>query len=630
MAISNNIENKEPASQAESASKAFGKTQADSPITQRSWGLSSPTMFGAPIGRGVGSEYVTKLVAALTEAYKDASESGYDITVMTVDNQQYPALAFSFIMVCVNQRIDKASKEEKVVAAHILLVEATGDKISPVIENINGVQVEIMRTPSDALDKVLYAIAAERLSKGFPGYRTIISDGEVIPVTFDLEDKGALHSLAANAAAAAGTDVVMNNSQFQDLDLRTEKSGNLYINLDFNKLQLKNAVGAPVRSDVIISFSSKKNTQGRNFSVNTNDRENKISEISGFVDVLYNPQNTGNMYNPYYANPQQPISTQMYSPRFVMTDVHSQIAATPASILLALSTAAALAKDLNWVLAFRPVMTGNNIDINDIGALNLEANLAREPQGQINKIDTKSDKFTPQQLGEYISAIIRPGLIIAMDCPEGGPQSWYLNVFAAASAGVQKAVEIVVAAANTLTGGNFSKYMTNNDTLFIDTENRVLMGYWFNKNGEKRDLRDFDLIAAANLVGGKNPRAIADFSDLTLNQAKPLPIRLQDQKRMLMALSNETAVFTGFAQRITLSSAFLNALSLGIRDAGISVTVNTPLPSSDFQNQRGTATALAQAAQFIPNQSFMNNSGFNQSGYVYAGPNNQFGNRFGG
>lgn len=632
MAITDNI-----TGQAETAAKAFEEKQSsrpeakkeEAPIKSRSWGLSSTTMFGAPIGRGVGSDYVIKLVTGLTEAYKEATDSGYDVSVLTIDNQTHPSLAFTCLAVCVSPKVDKnRANDEKIVAAHLLIIEATGSRITPILENINGAQVEIMRVAGDALDNVLFGVVIERLGKAFPGYRHVISEGEVVPASFDLDDKGLVHGLAANAASAAGTDVVMNMKSFTDIDLRTEKDTNLIIDLEFNKLQLRNAVGLPIRSDVIINFSNRRNTGNRNFSVNTNDRENKVSEISGFVDVLYNPQNNNALHNPYYAQPQQQMNTQMYSPRFVMTDIHSEIAATPGSILLAISTASALAKDLNWVLAFRPVITGNNIDVNDIGALNYEANLGREQPGQIDRINTKAENFTPMDLGAYISAIIRPGLIISMDCPEAGPQSSYLSVFAAAAAGYQKAIDIVVAAADTLTGGNFSKHLNNQDALFINTNTRIHLGYWIDNKGDKRDLRDVDLIYVANMVGGKNPRAIADWSDTTLNQNRPLPVRMQEAKRMIMALTSETAVFTGFAQRITFSAAFLNALNLGIRDAGIGVAVNTPLPSSDFQNQRGTAAVLANAAQFIPNQSFMNNGGYAGQGQVYSGPTNQFNNRY--
>ncbi len=44
------------------------------------------------------------------------------------------------------------------------------------------------------------------------------------------------------------------------------------------------------------------------------------------------------------------------------------------------------------------------------------------------------------------------------DCPESGPQSWYLSVFAAAKNGNANAYRIIYEAANQLTNGHFAKY----------------------------------------------------------------------------------------------------------------------------------------------------------------------------
>ena len=89
-------------------------------------------------------------------------------------------------------------------------------------------------------------------------------------------------------------------------------------------------------------------------------------------------------------------------------------------------------------------------------------------------------------------------------------------------------------------------------------------------------------------------------------------MRLAARKRTIMGLTNDTAEFTGFAQRITFTGQFMDALTRGCKDAGLIVRINTPLSSSDFNNQRGVAGFVGSA--LIPQgQSFMSrDSGYSQ------------------
>ena len=94
------------------------------------------------------------------------------------------------------------------------------------------------------------------------------------------------------------------------------------------------------------------------------------------------------------------------------------------------------------------------------------------------------------------------------------------------------------------------------------------------------------------------------------------PLRLAARKKMISSLSGETAVFTSWAERLTFTAAFINALSMAIKETGLPVNITTPLASSDFNNQRGVASwaneaGLAMGQSFAP--AFNNQAGFNYS-----------------
>ena len=580
------------------------------------------SIFGAPISRGVGSEFYSKLKTKLIEVFKQSNEN-VEIALLDLDNINEPALAFSSIIVALRYK----NMPEVGIAYHLLILEPTGEKIAPFYDNANGTQIEILRTTSDALDDILQTKALDRVRKAFPKGPWYMVDACVVPTGFNPEDQFAVHRLALNAGLAAGTEIELHSANFRELNLGSVQADNkMNITIGFQRQQIEDAVANPMRSDVLIQFSSKKQgSNARVTSVNTGDREVKISEISSFLDLVWNPVNPMGMVNPYVQQ-MQPM-TQKYSPRLVITNLASNYSYTPGSVLLALATSLSLRDDNNWIQAFRPMpSSGHEIDMADIGALNIEANLSNEQSGFGTRIDTKSDSFRLEDLGQMVAALIQPGLIVSMDCPESGPQSWYLSVFAAAAnTGSSAAYNVIYDAADSLTNGSFGRNFTRGTPIFTDLNNRIHLGTWSDRNGNKRDIRDIDHLAVCNLVGERNPQLIRAWSDTFLRQEYPLAMRLAERKKMISGLTNETAQFTGFAQRVTFTSAFMEALARGIREAGMSVSVNTPLSGKDFSNQRGVAT-FAGSALLVPGQTFMTQGGMmayngqfsNQGGY-YGG-----------
>lgn len=594
------------ASQGAAAPQANTQQQPNQP----SWTFGTG-LFAAPIARGVGSEYYAKLKTALFEVYKQTDPS-VEIQLLDLDNVNEPSLVFSALIVATRNKL----RLETGVAFHVLLLEATGEKIPPYFENYNGSQVEVYRVPSDAFDKELIDRALVRVQRAYPNARAFMVDGVVVPASFNPDNKYAVHSLALNAGLATNTELVIRSKDFQDFNLaRRQQDNNLNINIGFNRVQVENAVGEPMRSDVMIAFNSNRNNNQRNNQmVNSGDREVQISRISGFVDLLRVPppnmQANSSMYGNYYT-PQQQGPKQIFAPRLVITNLESTVSYTPASVVLSLATALSLNDNFNWMQAFRPQPTGRNeIDLTDIGALNIDANTMNDPSGFGVRVDTKDNSFQLENLGQLISMMIQPGLIVSLDCPEFGPQSWYLSVFALAANGNTHAYDAVYAAAEELTNGNFGKAFPKGQPMFVDAGNRIHLGTWTDRNGNKRDIRDIDHLAVCNLVGERDAPVIRDWSNTFLNLQQPLLQRLAIRKKLISGLTGDTATFTGFAQRITFTQGFLSALQRGIAACGTTVNVTTPLNSSAFNDQRGVAT-FANSAMVMPGgQGFTQQAGF--------------------
>lgn len=574
-----------------------------SAMPKSSWDFNSGIMFGAPIPKTVYNEYYTKVKDGLFEIYKHTNKD-VEISLMDLDNINNPGLAYSSIVV-----ICRYTTHKNKLAYHILTLEATGEKIQPAYENMNGIQIEVLRFACNAIDEVLRNKAEEKVRKNFPNVDLYYAEGTVVPPEFNPEDKLKMHKLALNAGLACTTELNVQNVSFTDLNLQQlPKDNSLFINVDFNRQQVEDSVGNTMRSDVTVNFGTRKQQVANSRSVNTGDRDNNIALASGFIDLLWAPINPQSLFNPYVA--QQPQQTQKYAARLVVTNLVTNFGYTPAMVLLALATAVSVRDNNTWINTFRPSpIDGGSIDLRDVGALNIESNLENDPSGFGKRIDTKSESFQLSDLGQLISALVRPGLVISLDCPEAGPQSWYLSMFAAAARGSEAASNVILAAANQLTNQRFNQYFNKGQMIFADVCNTIHLGYWIDRKGQKRDLRDIDTLAVCNIAGERNPELIRGYSDTFLRKDIPAVKRLADRKRIIQALTNESAVFTGYAERVTFNSSFVNALVQGIAETGVSVRTNAQV-LDDINAQRGYAEFINDAI-LTGNQTFMNYNTYN-------------------
>ena len=591
-------------SDSQAQAQATQREAASRPAPTGGFSFSQPLSV-APISAGIGSNYYIKFKEMLVKLYKDAN-SDISISLLDLDKDTERSLAYSAIVVVLSYK----ARPELGIAYHILMLEATGEKLPSIYETINGQQVEIWRATSDAFDEVLLAKAAEKVRRHFPQVSNIhMADGCVVPSTVNCESEAEVKPIAANAGLACTVDLNNADAHVPPLNLANmNHDSGLVADIKVMRSTITDAVSNPIRSDVVVTFSAQRNNGNNKYaSPNSGDRETRVSQLSGFIDLVWNPVGGNQLANQYVHPALLAQQSQKYAARLILTDLVSNFAQSPEMILLALNTALTLRDDNNWIQAFRPVATpANEVDLTDIGALNIEANLTniQDNNGFGERIDTKTDSFQLADLGRLVAALIQPGLIVSIDCPEVGAQSWYLAPFAAAANGNANAYGLLYNAANNLTNGNFQKYFPNGSPMFVDPNNRVHLGYWTDRHGNKRDIRAIDHIAVCNLAGDRNPQVIRDWSDTFLRTAYPLPQRLHHRKKMIQSLTGESAVFTGYAQRVTPSSQFLEALSKGIRDTGLAVRVNTPMSASDFNNQRGVGT-FAQAAMLQPGQTFL-------------------------
>lgn len=583
-----------------------------------SFNNNASSIFGTDaVGRGDGSEYFSKFVEALTEKFK-GTRSEYTVELIRMSNVDYPDLRFSSVVVALTNKA-----YPNLAAYHTLILEATNDPVSSVTEHINNQPVEVYRPTAAAFDEKLIEMTDKLVRATFVGCDVLSVDATVIPRNIDPADKSAIDKIATNASSACTTEIRLAATNRADLNMaELDRSGSVLENrLTFGDNQIRNATGRETRADVTINLVSKR--IGRDAAnvhiVNNGAQETPVCTVGAYVDLIKAPQQRQVMSNGW--GQQQTIPNQPYLANIIMTSLGSNIGRTPSMVLLAIASIFSLTDNNSWLHCFKATTRSKaGVDLRDIGPLNIEANLANDPSGWGAEVKTKEDSFTPEKFASYLRDLVGPQPVISIDCPDFEAESWYLAPFVAAANGSRVAYDIVYDAANQLTNGNFERYFPRGQDMFVDTNNRVLLGTFTDNAGKVRDLRYIDRTAIANLVGRDNPKMIRDFSDTFLRTEFPLNQRLHARSNLYRILTQDTVEFNGMATRLTFSGAFLDGLALAFRDLALPMRTVNPLSGSDLHMGQAEYAA-AQSAVFGAQNVFMGygNGQMGNNGTQYGG-----------
>lgn len=562
----------------------------------------------SPLGRNAGGELVTRMSEALNEVYKAVADR-MDVKLLSLDNNNVQGLAFSVVVICARWK----NKRDTGVSFYTLILEGTNNPLLPKLENINNHQVEILRPTSAAWDDVLVGKVTELVAEAYPNTALFNADATVVPRTFNLDSKNEVYNLARCAIQSLTNEIDIHTPGFRDLNLEQIEKGTFVTSIRFERTQIADDVGQPMRSDIQYEYldqqaGNKQNSQ----SVNSGERSTIIGKMSSFVDFSWAPVVAPNNFMFQGVAPQAQalpgglLPTQKYAARQVITQIEPTALATLPALLNLIAVSSAAAEMNNWQQTF--MSRGNGKAMHDIGGLNVEANIYNDPSGKGARIDTTGDNFREADLRQMLNVMVRPGLATAIDVPDCGPQSWYSNIFAAAANGSTQANLSIVQAADYLTNGAFSRNFPAGAQIFTDLGNRVHLGYYIDKaTNQMQDIRNIDYLAVINIRGGSDESIIRRWSDTFTALNIPLAERLDMRARIIREIA-PNATITGFATRCTFTDAFLSALYTSIAACGVRPSIQTN-GTAGIHADRGVAgfasTALLQTGQ----TGFFNNYG---------------------
>lgn len=529
-----------------------------------SFGVSSVLGSG-----GSGGEALEKLYETISKQMEECNKANQDNKLAVVKILKHQrGLNYSGLAIC--------ETTNGVTSAHLLIIEKTGDYPEKLVETIAGVRYEITRTPADALDDryVVQAKNAICVALRIEEKDLIIVDGTLVPNEFDYTSEAQVGALIRNAGNAVHSE---NNIRVKDYKgfnlanlLASAPSGKFFINTYFNgdRTSFLDQAGMPVRQDICVALSFKFNQNNNNKSVNQGNDSIEIVKTYGYIDFEFTgPQMQMNgMMMPGMMAPQR------FVPNFIITHIESLAAApTPDIIALAVASVVSLNEEMSWMQSFRSTAARKDvIDYNDIGALNVEGNLENAQTGFGKVYDTKSKTFTVAELNKFVQMLVRPNMLISIDVPKAGPETWYTSVFNYIKfRNSKEAYARVTDSISHLTNGAFQH---GNLPIFADISNKIHGGFYRTKDGFE-DIRHLSsYLSVANYIAATNqaPALISQYTNTLYNTSIPSELRAAERKKVIDEMSQNTAVYKQFYDRMTFSGMFLTNLVNSLKMAGFS------------------------------------------------------------
>lgn len=602
---------------------------AQRPMTTQSI-LSSLSLPGnaAPLSLTPAADAIKNFVETAQKIIGTPGE-GYDIKLLVVSHNDTPITLFAASVIIVVQH---KSQPDAALGYHTMIMGDTAGAIQNEYVPIQGHgQVEVTRVVGESYNDEYRAAVATVLQKHFPKVdpkRMYDSEGQVVPAGYNGKDESLVRVTIASALVAAATLLNQNTPGFTDLSLIAGADKlQTVAKLTFGNTQTADSVGQPQRTDIKISFSelsgqARQASQGGLQSLNSGQTLKPLLNLGGFTDLVWNPSSEVTAHNPYaaaYGTPAQHQSMPyLYQPRFVITAIDAPQLRTMPGVLLGLISSLTMRDNNNWMASFhRP--TGPEQDIHDIGAIGIEANIGRDPSGFGKPFDTRAATFNDQEQAMMLRAYVRPHLAISLDVEECGPSTWLMSAFLAAAKGNQRAHDYIIESANLLTNGHFGQLWNTAWKAVINDESRVHLGHYTDGKGNVRDLRDIDHLCVLNVRGEQDGRIARDWSNTWAKIGYPIELRLRERLRIMNMISGSITI-TGYAQRITFTSNFLDTLERAIAATGLSIRAETPYQDLGDQG-RASADWLNNGALSSGQTSFTRSYGNNQN----AGGANQGG-----
>lgn len=549
---------------------------------------------------GSNGDLVNKLMTNVDEEIEKISQRHkvVEFKALPLDREVNQVHASSVVLTAVDREYPRAG-----IMVHVMIIEATSPQEDPITINIPGHGHQASRTISvpvmtssvwddDYLSEVNKVInQANNLD---PSNQPVIVGVTVLPRSFDFDDKEAFAKMIRNVSMSLMTEVAKNR-QVSKLVLGKPAEGK-YISakIDYSSRHIKDSVGLPQRSDILIQLSENSVRTGQNrTSLNGKLRaKREMGQLSGYIDFFWNPV-APVQTNSFGNFGVQQAPTQKYSPVMVVRSLKTPVTGVIEAQLLMLMCAGTVSKQNEWINSLlanwsesRREENKNRLNFRDVGALNIEANLPIAGVPTTTKygapINTIEDSFTQESFVQYLGSVVRPELHYAVDMPILGAESWYMDRFMASTQNDKDGEEEVAAIAKILddmTGNHFSREFEKlgGGQLWLGTPVPYHTGYYYGDRDEMRDLADIDLLAVLNRLGTTDPTVGERWANTWVPNTDNTDMLLDERLSIITdVLGGKNYVLTGWGLRSFINPMVIIALGRAAHENGFKMSYTSP------------------------------------------------------
>ncbi|QVD49129.1 hypothetical protein LUCX_59 [Xanthomonas phage vB_XciM_LucasX] len=469
-------------------------------------------------------------------------------------------------------------------AIHTLLLEDANDKYDPITMQIAGQTKYYSTVVSDVYSQDLWGTIVQFVSNEAGVNLTPYDAGhQTLPAELDVTDKDTLHQIAFFVTEAlvrtTMNSITKSNDDIVSLDQLDENTV-AQATIDFTNVNSRTAAGLPLRADFDVQLRYSQPTKsGESQTEKSFDLGSSmpLGGAQGFVDITY--------VMPPAPGFGQQQKTQLYKALIVLTRLDTaQDFITPELQLLALAGSTLISRNMNWARVWSQQFRAPGTDLNDIGAVGYELQLA----GNAERIDTTSAAFDDVALAKLVQLAIDPKPVMMFDVEESGELSWLNRILLDAANGSVDAGRSIIQAADNLTGGKFSQQWNGGATdLVVDDGNRIHLGYYTDHNGDKRDIRDLSYLSVLNRFGEQDLSVVEKWQETFDAQDIDAEVRLADREALIRKILGPTVRITGYARRLVFAPDLLDCLLDAAGEAGLRIRPENTLVGFGTTAQRG-------------------------------------------
>lgn len=553
--------------------------------------------------RDPAEEMPTQLVDAFQKAIEKSGERGTTWRVGQVNTSEGVRLPIVYL----------STKLGKTVYAHGFVLW-TGQQIPDWQDPQTNERIP--RTVNDVCDEITASKLVDRVRRdaGVAGSEVNVTLSGLTPISVEVSHDNEqqiadLLFIAGNAIETCAESLKDLPADTTTLDTLRQAQSRLEAQVSYGNPNSVSMLGIPRRADIRIGVIQ---TTGKQNSNSLHNSDEMLTELEGFVDFSYAPQQMVHdaMRQAAATMPLPGQPAPRVNRRFIGTFVVTNLDYLPAGVTLAsklfafASLAAVLRAPYQWAESFRNTYGSSNV-LRNIGGLARECPWLTDSKATHNTvppgkaINALSSNFKRENLYDLVEDLVFPDLAIAMDVDEGGEWSWLDTLFINA-AGVndrngntsksQQATAAIVRELNTLTNGRFSQYFPQSARLFLPTTFRMHRGYFELTDKGRMDIRELGMLELMNSGTDKQSYENAVKYALTFEDSS-LPEHVSQKQRLeifkeTLGGGEQLVKVLGHTRRLYWSAEAIGAIVKSFQQSGLSFTADQ-VHISTGQSQRG-------------------------------------------